>query len=547
MNADGGTTMMQTPAEEFRPALWTSGDWNGFFGYGSNLLVNVLTITGVLRFVVGMPADFIFTRILPALGVMLFLSAAYYTWLAWRLAKQTGRRDVCALPSGPGVGHIFIVSLVIMLPIKELTGDYVKAWEAGMAWVFLQSVVVAVGGLCGQWVRRIAPRAALLSALAGIALTFIAIRPLTEIYLTPIIGLLCLSIVLLDWFGGFRLAGRTPAGLIVIVVGALIAWGSHLFGQNFGGLTIEGVAQSLTQFGFRLPIPAIDHSFSGFQFLGILLVTAIPFGVYDIVEGIDNVESAAGAGDDYPTQRVLVADGIISAIGALLGNPFMLVVYVGHPGWKAMGGRIGYCAASGLFILITCLLGVVPLVLALVPIVAVYPILLFIAMIIGSQAFRDTPSRHAPAIILGILPHLAQWTHQTVINTLKAVNLDPTAAAVVAALQQQSISIHALEVVGDGAVLSGIVLASVAVFVIETQLTRAAWACAIGAIFTYFGLMHSPAVGVGRSPLIVTAYLLVGVVMLVAGRIASRHPEDMATMIDPAEVRFVPSSPGTAS
>ena len=124
---------------DFKPALWTPGDWNAFFGYGSNLLVNVLTITGVLHFVVGFPAEFIYTRVLPALGTMLFLSACYYAWLARQLALKTGRSDVCALPSGPGVGHIFIVALVVMLPIKTLTGDYLKAWEAGMAWVFTVS------------------------------------------------------------------------------------------------------------------------------------------------------------------------------------------------------------------------------------------------------------------------------------------------------------------------------------------------------------------------------------------------------------------------
>lgn len=517
---------------DFKPALWTPGDWNAFFGYGSNLLVNVLTITGVLHYVVGFPADFIYARVLPALGTMLFLSACYYAWLARQLALKTGRSDVCALPSGPGVGHIFIVALVVMLPIKNLTGDYVKAWEAGMAWVFIQSFVVAIGGLCGEWVRRIAPRAALLSALAGIALTFIAIRPLTEIYLTPVIGLLCLAVIVLDWFGGFRLAGKAPAGLIVIALGAVIAWGSNLLGLNIGGLTPEGVAQSLGQFGFRLPIPAIGHTFSGFEFIGILLVTAVPFGIYDIVEGIDNVESAAGAGDDYPTQRVLVADGVVSAIGAMLGNPFMLVVYVGHPGWKAMGGRIGYCAASGLFILIACLTGIVPLVLAVVPIVAVFPILLFIAMIIGSQAFRDTPARHAPAIILGILPHLAHWTHSTVVNTLKAVNADPSAPAVIAALEQQSILLHGLEVVGGGAVLSGIVLASAAVFVIEARLVSAAVTCLSGAVFTWFGLMHSATVGFGQSPSVVVAYVLMAGAMLLARHRADRHPGDAEAGID---------------
>lgn len=535
--------MAAAAPSDFRPELWTPGDWNAFFGYGSNLLVNVLTITGVLHFVVGFPADFIYARVLPALGTMLFLSACYYAWLARRLALLTGRTDVCALPSGPGVGHIFIVALVVMLPIKTMTGDYVRAWEAGMAWVFLQSFVVAIGGLCGEWVRRIAPRAALLSALAGIALTFIAIRPLTEIYLTPIIGLLCLAVIVVDWFGGFRVAGKAPAGLIVIALGAALAWGANVVGISLGGLSAEGVRQSLGQFGFRLPLPAIGHTFSGFEFLGMLLVTAIPFGLYDVVEGIDNVESAAGAGDDYPTNRVLVADGVVSAIGAMLGNPFMLVVYVGHPGWKAMGGRIGYCAASGLFILLTCLTGIVPLVLAVVPIVAVYPILLFIAMIIGSQAFRDTPSRHAPAIILGILPHLAHWTHSIVVNTLKAVNADPASPAVIAALEQQSILLHGLEIVGAGAVLSGIVLASTAVFVIEARLLSAAIACMAGAVFTWFGLMHSATVGFGQSPSLVCAYFLMAAIMLITRRISDRGHVTPTVEGHSHEEIAVPSTP----
>lgn len=508
--------MSASTATADRPPFWTSGDWNAFFGYGSNLLVNLLTLTGMLRFALGMPAEFIFARVLPAVGVMLFLSSAYYAWLAYDLMRRTGRRDVCALPSGPGVGHIFIVVLVVMLPIKVMTGDYVKAWEAGMAWVFLQGIVIIFGGLAGQWIRKVTPRAALLSALAGIALTYIAIRPLSEIYLTPIIGLLCLSVILLDWFGGVRLLRGAPAGLVVLVLGAALAWGSNLLGLNYGGLTVSGLAQSLTEFGFRLPIPAVGHVFSGFEYLGILLVTAIPFGIYDIVEAIDNVESAAGAGDEYPTTRVLVADGVISMIGAMLGNPFMLVVYIGQPGWKAMGGRAGYCLASGTMILIVCLFGIVPLVLAAVPIVAVYPILLFIAMIIGSQAFRETPHAHAPAVVLGILPHLAHWAEGLVKNTLTAAGVKETGPELVAALAQQGILIKALEVLGGGAVLTGIVLSATAVFVIERQLRAAAVMCGLGAVATWFGLMHSSHLGVGQSPTLAGAYLMVGAVMLLA-------------------------------
>jgi adenine/guanine/hypoxanthine permease len=76
------------------PALWVPGDWNALFGFGTNILVNLLVLTGLLQFVLKMPPELVFGRILPALGLMMFLSTAYYSWLAWQLARRTGRDDV---------------------------------------------------------------------------------------------------------------------------------------------------------------------------------------------------------------------------------------------------------------------------------------------------------------------------------------------------------------------------------------------------------------------------------------------------------------------
>ena len=145
-----------------KPKIWVPGDWNAFFGFGTNILVNLLTLTALLRFVLKMPDDIVFGRILPATGLMLCLSTLYYAWLAYRLAKQTGRDDVCALPSGVSVPHMFVVTFVIMLPIALATGDPVKGWEAGLTWVFVQSFVLMIGGFIGPIIRRITPRAALL-------------------------------------------------------------------------------------------------------------------------------------------------------------------------------------------------------------------------------------------------------------------------------------------------------------------------------------------------------------------------------------------------
>src|SRR5258708_23176217 len=122
---------------DFKPVLWTPGDWNAFFGFGTNILVNMLVLTGLLRFVLKMPDSLVFGRILPALGLMMCLSTMYYAFLAYRLALKSRRSDVCALPSGVSVPHMFIGTFLIMFPITPKTNDPITGWEAGLGWVFL--------------------------------------------------------------------------------------------------------------------------------------------------------------------------------------------------------------------------------------------------------------------------------------------------------------------------------------------------------------------------------------------------------------------------
>ena len=353
------STSISPESADFKPALWTPGDWNAFFGFGTNILVNMLVLTGLLRFVLKMPDSLVFGRILPALGLMMCLSTFYYAWLAYRLAQKTGRTDVCALPSGVSVPHMFIVTFVIMLPITLKTGDPMKGWSAGLVWVFFQSFILMIGGFIAPYIRKITPRAALLGTLAGVSVTFISMRPALEMYMTPQIGLVCFAIILVSWFGGVKYLQGIPAGLVAIAVGMIIAWGSNLFGLGLGGLSVKGVGEAFANFGFSVPLPAVNQVFSGFEFLGVILVTAIPFGIYDLVEAMDNVESAEAAGDEYPTTRVLTADGVVSLIGCLMGNPFINAVYIGHPGWKAMGGRIGYSAATGIMVVVLSWFGII--------------------------------------------------------------------------------------------------------------------------------------------------------------------------------------------
>jgi len=490
------------------PRLWSPGDWNAFFGFGTNILVNVLTLTALLRYVLKLPDEIVFGRVLPAVGLMLFLSTVYYAWLAWRLAQREGRDTVCALPSGISVPHMFVVVFVIMLPIAGATGDPVKGWEAGLTWVFVQSFVLMAGGFVAPWIKKITPRAALLGALAGVSIAFISMKPALDMYLDPVIGLVCFAILLTSWFGGVRYWRGLPAGLVAIVVGSLIAWGGLAFGLNFGGMSLDRLGASFSNFGFSLPLPAVNHVFGGFEFLGVILVTAIPFGIYDLVEAMDNVESAEAGGDRFPTTGVITADGVVSLVGCLLGNPFINAVYIGHPGWKAIGGRIGYSAATGVTVLVLSWFGIVAVLMALIPVVAISPILLYIGMLIGAQAFQETPKAHAPAIVLALIPQVAAWGKLQIDNALGAAGTN-AAAVGLDQLAGSGVLYHGLEVLGGGAILTSLILAGITACIIDRTFGKAAGFAAVGGVLTFFGFMHGEAIGIGQTPVVALAYLAI--------------------------------------
>jgi len=122
------------------------------------------------------------------------------------------------------------------------------------------------------------------------------------------------------------------------------------------------------------------------------------------------------AGDSFPTTRVLTADGVVSLIGCMMGNPFINAVYIGHPGWKAMGGRIGYSAATGIVVILLCWFGTISVMTALIPAVAILPILLYIGMFdrLASLSGDSQEPRPGHCAFAGAAPgqlddHRDQW------------------------------------------------------------------------------------------------------------------------------------------
>ncbi len=524
--------MSATTADRVQLRWWTRGDWNGLFGLGTNVLLNVIVLTGLCLAVVQIPSETVYGRILPALGIALPLGNIWYAVLARRLARRENRTDVTALPYGPSVPHTFIVVFVVMLPVTLATGDPLAGWRAGLTWAFIIGIIVLLGALFGPWLRRITPRAALLGALAGISITFISMSPAAQMWQAPWIAFVALGFILVGWLGGRRMPFDAPVGLIAVVVSTVVAWVAVALGWS-GVLEPSAVSQAVGDLALRLPFPTGDVV-TGMADIAPLLASAIPLGIYNFTEGMTNVESAAAAGDRYSARQVLAADGLGAVVGSFLGSPFPPAVYIGHPGWKAAGGRIGYSLVTGIVVAVVCFTGLVGLFLAVFPMQALVPVLLYIGLVIGGQAFNVNARRYAPAIVLAMIPSIAEWATGQINNALSSAGT--TAAEVgVDNLVANGVVYDGLHLLGQGAVLVGILLGAIACFVIDRRMYAAALTAGIAAVLSFFGLINAVGVGVNASPGVTVGYVFLALVLLGFGW---RERHDTARPLDD-EVLFV--------
>ncbi|MBY4040488.1 regulator [Rhodococcus fascians] len=500
------------PSSSFGLSWWTKGDTNAFFGLGFNILVNVLTLTTLSIAVVGIPGDDVLGTLLPALGIALILGNLYYMVLARRLAKRENRTDVTALPYGPSVPHMFIVVFVVMLPVYLTTGDAVQAWAAGLAWAFMIGIIVMIGAFVGPFIRRITPRAAMLGTLAGISITFIAMRPAAQMWEAAWIGLPVLAIILIGFFTDVKLPGNIPVGLAALLVGTAIGW--------IGGyMSVPDVTEAASNIALGLPDLRLDLLLDGLGNLAPLLATAIPLGVYNFTEAMSNVESASAAGDNYNLRSVLLADGFGAIVGSAFGSPFPPAVYIGHPGWKDAGGRTGYSLASGVAIGLMCFLGLFGLLATLLPIPAIVPILLYIGLLIGAQAFQSVPKLHAIAVVVALLPNLAEWAVGLIDNALSAAGTSATEVGS-EALGQAGVVYDGLKTFGSGAVLAGLMLGTIVTFVLDKRFLAAAAASGVAAALSWVGLIHSHEVAWAANPQVALGYIFFGLVCLMYSRLS---------------------------
>ncbi|MFA6958428.1 MAG: NCS2 family permease [Thermoanaerobaculia bacterium] len=469
------------------------GDIDGFFGLALDNLVQLLLIDALCRFVLGFPPELVYGRVLPGAAISILVGNLAYAYQARRLAERTGRSDVCALPYGINTVSLFAHVFLVMLPAKALAiqagaADPGRiAWQAGLLATLCSGVIEIAGALVADRVRKATPRAALLSTLAGIALAFISGGFLFRTFAHPVVGLTTFGVVILTYFGRVRFRGRIPGGMVAVGLGTILSW----------VIGIAPVGVRPTPPVLHLPVPVIGDlvaAIGGGHLIAYLSVI-VAMGIFNVVGSLQNIESAEAAGDAYQTRPSLLINGIGSIAAALFGSAFPTTIYIGHPGWKAMGARIGYSVLNGAFITVICLTGTLAWIAWAIPIDAGMAIVLWIGIVIGAQAFQATPRAHAPAVVIGMLPGLGAWGALLAKNGLRAAGLGtpdhPFGPAIVGEFLKSDTWIHGAFSLEQGFLFTSMLLSAAVVGVIERRWRVAAAWCAVAALLSATGLMHS--------------------------------------------------------
>lgn len=475
----------------------TTGDVNAFFG----LMLDNLTGLFLVVFLIagfGFPTDFAISAMVPGTALGVLIGDLAFVYFAFRLAKTKGSSDVTAMPLGLDTPSVFGVSLFILGPsfrqgvdvlgLSEIDAAY-RTWYIGIWCIVMSGVLKLVLAPATNWVRRVVPRAGLLGSLAAIALAIISFLPLLDILGRPLPGLIAMAIVLTTLIARVPLPGKVPGTLGALLVAGLVYYvmcGLGLDGYKFPTLSeIEWFPTLWLETWNGKWIGAFPDALP-------YLPIALPFAIATVVGGIDCTESAAAAGDSYHTPTVIAVEAIATLVAGLSGGVIQTTPYIGHPAYKAMGGRAGYTLMTALVIGSAGLVGYFVFLNDIIPKPAVLPILVFIGLEITSQSFSATPKRHYAAVAIACMPAVAalivilfgQIFNDAALrgNGISLTDFSPQ-------FQETSLTITML---GSGFILTSLLWAWGLAATIDRNLRTAGIVFLTCAALTLLGLIHSP-------------------------------------------------------
>ncbi len=486
-----------------------AGDIDGFFGLAIDNLIQFLLILALCTGALGFPIEVVLGKILPGAAISILLGNLFYAWQAQKLSQRTGRTDVTALPYGINTVSLFAYVFLVMMPVKlgalaegmSETEAATLAWQIGLAACLVSGVIEFAGSFVAEFVRKHTPRAALLSTLAGIAISFIAIDFAIKTFENPLVALLPLGVILTTYFSHERMPFRIPGGAWALALGTAAAWLVSIFGGEPALVAGSTVSEAFGTVGVYLPVPVLGDMIAGLTHplaLSFLVPVMLPMGLFNVLGSLQNIESAEAAGDSYPTMPSLAVNGAGSIVAALLGSCFPTTIYIGHPGWKGLGARSGYSVLNGFFFAILAFFGLTWAINAIIPMEAGMAIVLWIGIVMAAQAFQATPNDHAPAVATGLFPAIAAWGLLILGQVLGAANFatgDFSMAGTILehpeAFEAAGLHLDGLVATSQGFMLTCMVWAAASACLIDRAFLRAAAWVGVGALFSFFGFMHA--------------------------------------------------------
>jgi AGZA family xanthine/uracil permease-like MFS transporter len=477
----------------------TTGDINAFFGLILDNIVNLAILAGILVNAFGFPADLVYRRMFPGTAFGVMFGDLVYTVLAFRLAHRTGRTDVTAMPLGldspSTIGMAFAVlgpAFVAARSRMPAADAAVLAWQVGMASMVLIGVFKLGMSFVGERVRRWLPQAGLLGSIGGVGIALLGTLQLGEVFGEPIAGMIAFGIILYALVARIRLPFRAPVVLASVAVGALIY---YVLGAL--GLSLHPIARPAATFPLGLPLPTLGFLTGLPIVVRDYIPLALPFAILTVIGGIDVTESARVAGDDYRTRDILLTEAVATVIAGLFGGVSQSTPYIGHPAYKAMGGRAAYTLATGLFIGLGGMLGYIAFMADALPRPVLAPILLFIGFEIAGQSYLSPPRRHVAAVTLAVLPSVAQlvaiFLSQTYNGALMTAALDPAATMKVTGISNPAFiqTCGVVIMLANGFILTALLWGGAVAFLIDREMARAATLFVICAVLSFFGFIHS--------------------------------------------------------
>ncbi|NOY23001.1 MAG: MFS transporter [Acidobacteria bacterium] len=455
--------------------LISKGDINAFFGLMLDNVTNLVVLTGILYGAFAFPMDVILKKMIPgtALGVM--FGDIVYTIMAYRLSRKTGSNTVTAMPLGLDTPSTVGIALTVLGPVYLQTHDANLTLYVGMAVMVLMGLMKVVFSFFGKWIQEKMPRAGLLGSIGGIGIALLGLFPMLEVFKLPVVGITSLGIIIYAFFAKGRLPFRVPPVLAAVAVGTLLF---YLIPHTHGSIA------SGTALGIYIPYPSLGF-LKGMKLALNYIPIALPFGLLTIIGGINVTESARVAGDDFNTTQILFTEAIATILAGLCGGVAQSTPYIGHPAYKDMGAKAGYTLATGLFIGIGGMLGIISGIVQIIPPAAVAPILIFVGFEIAAQSI-ETAEGDLSAVLLAFIPSIADLV-LIQMNSL----LGSLGKGIADLSMDMASTLKAVTVLGNGFILTAMLWGSAVSFLIQRKMKGFALTMAATVILTLFGIIHS--------------------------------------------------------